>query len=278
MFIGGKQVRPDGNYSRTILSPKGEIVGQVGDGNRKDIREAVEAAHKASGWAEKNGHARAQILYYLAENLNARADEFARRIVAMTGRKEADAKGEVQTSIERLFTYAAYADKYGGTMQETTLRGLVLGVNEPIGVIGIACPDEYPLLAFVALVAPAVCRGNTVVVIPSEQYPLSATDLYQVLETSDVPGGVINIVTGSRDSLTKTLAEHDDVDAMWYFASGESGAVGSAHVEYLSAHNMKRTWVSYGIPVEWMDAHKGAGEEFLREATQVKNVWLPTGE
>jgi aldehyde dehydrogenase (NAD+) len=278
MFIGGKQARPDGNYTRSILSPDGKLVGQVGDGNRKDIREAVEAAHKASGWANKNGHTRAQILYYLAENLNARADEFARRIVAMTGRSEDDANAEVQASIERLFTYAAYADKYGGTVQETTLRGITLAMNEPIGVIGIVCPDEYPLLALVSLVAPAVARGNTVVVVPSEQYPLSATDLYQVLETSDVPGGVINIVTGGRDALAKVLAEHDDVDAIWYFASGKDGAVGSAHVEHASASNMKRTWVSYGVAVEWMDGHQGAGEEYLREATQVKNIWVPTGE
>jgi aldehyde dehydrogenase (NAD+) len=278
MFIGGKQVRPDGNYTRSILSPDGKLVGQVGDGNRKDIREAVEAAHKASGWANKNGHTRAQILYYLAENLNARADEFARRIVAMTGRSEDDANAEVQATIERLFTYAAYADKYGGAVQETTLRGITLAMNEPIGVMGIICPDEYPLLALVSLVAPAVARGNTVVVVPSEAHPLSATDLYQVLETSDVPGGVINIVTGGRDALAKVLAEHDDVDAIWYFASGKDGAVGSAHVEHLSASNMKRTWVSYGVAVNWLDAHQGAGEEYLREATQVKNIWVPTGE
>lgn len=278
MFIGGKQARPDGNYTRSILSPDGTLVGQVGDGNRKDIREAVEAAHKASGWANRNGHTRAQILYYLAENLNARADEFARRLVTMTGHSADDASAEVAAALDRLFTYAAYADKYGGTVQETTLRGITLAMNEPVGVIGIACPDEYPLLGFVSLVAPAVARGNTVIVVPSEQYPLSATDFYQVLETSDVPGGVINIITGSRDTLTKTLAEHDDVDAIWYFASGKDGAAGSAHVEHLSASNMKRTWVSYGAAVEWMDAHQGAGEEFLREATQVKNVWVPTGE
>lgn len=278
LFIGGKQARPDGNYSRVILNADGSIAGQVGDGNRKDIRDAVEAAHAASGWADKTGHLRAQILYYLGENLSARADEFSARIAALTGRSAADSRAEVDAAIERLFTYAAYADKFGGTMQETPLRGLTLAVNEPIGVIGIACPDEYPLLAFVSLVAPAVARGNTVVVIPSEVHPLVATDFYQVLETSDVPAGVINIVTGGRDHLMKTLAEHDDVDAVWYFASGEVGVQGSAQVEYASAYNMKRTWVSYGQIIDWMDTHAGAGEEFLREATQVKNVWLPTGE
>jgi aldehyde dehydrogenase (NAD+) len=274
LFIGGKQVRPDGNYSREVYAPDGRHVGQVGDGNRKDIRDAVEAANAAAGWASKSGHNRAQILYYIAENLSARADEFARRIQAQTGKSEADAAREVELSIERLFTYAAYSDKFGGTMQETPLRGLTLAVNEAIGVVGIACPDEYPLLGFVSLVAPAIARGNTVVVIPSPISPLSATDFYQVLETSDLPGGVVNIVTGDRDHLTKTLVEHDDVDAMWYFGSAE----GSAKVEELSAHNMKRTFVSYGIARDWADKQQGAGEEFLHEAVQVKNVWLPTGE
>jgi aldehyde dehydrogenase (NAD+) len=274
LFIGGKQARSDGNYTRPVYAADGMLVGQAADGNRKDIRDAVEAAHAASGWASRSGHARAQILYYIAENLSARSDEFARRLRAQTGKSAADCTREVELSIERLFTYAAYCDKFGGTMQETPLRGLTLAVNEPIGVVGVACPDESPLLAFVSLVAPVIARGNTAVIIPSEVHPLSATDFYQVLETSDVPAGVINIVTGNRDHLTKTLAEHEDVDALWYFG----GAEGSAKVEELAAHNMKRTFVGYGIARDWADAQQGAGEEFLHEAVQVKNVWLPTGE
>jgi aldehyde dehydrogenase (NAD+) len=278
MYIGGKQVRPDGHYTRAVLGPKGRIVGQVGDGNRKDIRDAVEAAHAAHlahpGWAMRHGYNRSQILYFIGENLAARRDEFARRIVAMTGRSAKSARDEVEKSVERLFTYAAWADKYGGSLQETTLRGVTLGVNEPVGVLGIACPDEYPLLAFVSLMAPAIARGNTVVMIPSEKHPLSATDFYQVLDTSDVPPGVVNIVTGDRDHLTKTLIEHEDVDGVWYFGSAE----GSYHVEYESAANMKRTWVSYGLARDWMSEAQGEGHEFLHEATQVKNIWVPTGE
>jgi len=274
LFIGGKQVRPDGNYSKVIYAPDGQIVGQVGDGNRKDIRDAVEAAHNAGGWADRTPHLRAQILYYIGENLNTRFDEFAARIAVMTGRPLQSAQSEVEASIDRLFTYASYADKYGGAVQETTLRGLVIALNEPVGVIGMACPDESPLLALVSLVGPAIARGNTVVAIPSEIYPLVATDFYQILETSDLPGGVVNIVTGDRDHLTKTLAEHDDVDAMWYFGSAE----GSRQVEALSASNMKRTWVSYGEAQNWLDIEQSAGKEFLREATQVKNVWVPMGE
>ncbi|HLF75484.1 MAG TPA: aldehyde dehydrogenase family protein [Anaerolineales bacterium] len=278
MYIGGKQIRPDGHYTLAVLNPEGLIIGQVGDGNRKDIRDAVEAAHAAHvakpGWAMRHGYNRSQILYFIAENLDARNAEFARRIVEMTGRTQKSAQAEVDAAVERLFTYAAWADKYGGDVQETTLRGITVAVNEPIGVIGIVCPDEYPLLGFVSLMAPAIARGNTVVMIPSQKHPLSATDFYQVLDTSDVPNGVVNIVTGDRDHLTKTLVQHEDVDSVWYFGSAE----GSYWVEYESAANMKRTWVSYGLPRAWMDREQGEGHEFLHEATQVKNIWVPTGE
>lgn len=278
MYIGGKQVRPDGSHTRVILSLKSEIIGQVGDGNRKDIRDAVEAAHAAQaakpGWAMRHGYNRAQILYFIAENLAVRKSEFSTRIKKMTGRSGTSAEAEVERSIERLFTYAAWADKYGGSVQETTLRGVTIAVNEPVGVIGIICPDEHPLLSFVSLMAPAISRGNTVVMVPSENYPLLATDFYQVLDTSDVPAGVVNIVTGQSDHLTKTLVEHEDVDALWYFRSAE----GSYHIEYESAANMKRTWTDYGMKRDWMDDGKSTGAEFLREATQVKNIWIPTGE
>jgi aldehyde dehydrogenase (NAD+) len=276
MYIGGKQVRPDGAYTSSVLSAKGKLVGQVGDGNRKDIRDAVEAAHKArtSGWAMRHGYNRSQILYFIAENLDARNAEFVKRIVEMTGRTQKSAGAEVDASVERLFTYAAWADKYGGTVQETTLRGITVAVNEPVGVIGIACPDEMPLLGFISLMAPAIARGNSVVMIPSQKYPLSAMDFYQVLDTSDVPGGVVNIVTGDRDHLVKTLVQHEDVDSVWYFGSAE----GSYHVENESAANMKRTWTGYGLPRDWMSREQGEGHEFLHEATQVKNIWVPTGE
>ncbi len=267
-----------GEHTPTLPTKPTAIVGQVGDGNRKDIRNAVEAAHAVieakQGWAMRHGYNRSQILYFIAENLDARNAEFVKRIVEMTGRTQKSAQAEVDTSVERLFTYAAWADKYGGNIQETTLRGITVAVNEPMGVIGIACPDEYPLLGFVSLMAPAIARGNTVVMIPSQRFPLSATDFYQVLDTSDVPGGVVNIITGDRDHLTKTLVQHEDVDAVWYFGSAE----GSYHVEDESTSNMKRTWVGYGLPRDWMDREQGEGHEFLHEATQVKNIWVPTGE
>jgi aldehyde dehydrogenase (NAD+) len=271
LFIGGKQVRPDSGYSIRIAGADGRVLGEVGEGNRKDLRNAVEAAHAAAGgWSKATGHNRAQILYYIAENLAARADELGRRVSALTG---SDGAAEVEASVRRLFTYGAWADKYDGQVHQVPLRGVALAMNEPLGVIGIACPDAHPLLGLVSLVAPAICVGNTVVTIPSAHAPLAATDFYQVLETSDVPAGVINIVTGAKDTLAKTLAEHDDVDAMWYFGARE----GVKAVELASAGNMKRTWCE-STPRAWADAREGEGRAFLREATQVKNIWIPYGE
>jgi len=273
LFIGGAQVRPDQGYSRKILSPSGTLLAEVAEGNRKDIRNAVEAAHAADGWAKTSGHNRGQVLYYLAENLAQRADEFAERISGMTGRDLGDARREVDASIARLFSYAAWADKYDGAVHQTPIRGVTLAMNEPIGVIGIACPEAEPLLGFVSLVGPAVAVGNTVIAIPSEAHPLAATELYTVLDASDVPAGVINIVTGAKDALAKVLAEHDDVDAVWYFGNHAAGA----EVERASAGNMKRTWVEWH-PRDWNDGRQGEGREFLRESTQVKNIWIPYGE
>jgi aldehyde dehydrogenase (NAD+) len=153
------------------------------------------------------------------------------------------------------------------------LRGVVLAMNEAQGVIGIACPDEAPLLAFVSLLAPAVAMGNRVVIVPSEKHPLAATDFYQVLETSDVPGGVVNIVTGARDPLALVLAEHANVDVVWYFGRRE----GIAAIEKASAADLKRTWSGDLHPVPWHDAGEGEGRHFLRQATQVKNIWIPYG-
>src|SRR5581483_2463443 len=203
LFIGGKQVRPDSGYSRSVFTPDGRVIGEVGEGNRKDIRNAVEAAHAARSWSTATAHNRAQVLYYIAENLAAREEEFARRITLQTGRSHDDASREVQVTLSRLFSYAAWADKFEGTVHQPPLRGVALAMREAIGIIALACPDEYPLLGFISLVAPAIAMGNTVVVIPSQSSPLSATDCYQVFETSDLPPGVVNIVTGDRDALSK---------------------------------------------------------------------------
>jgi len=276
LFIGGKQRRPDGGYSRKVLAPDGALLGEVGEGNRKDLRDAVEAAHAAAGWGRGAGHARAQVLYYVAENLSARAAEFAARIDAMTGVGRRGATREVEQAVSRLFTYAAWADKWDGAVHQVPIRGVTLAMHEPVGVLGLVAPESPPLLGLVSLVAPAIALGNTTVVIPSSAHPLAATDFYAVLETSDLPAGVVNIVTGDRRALAAVLAEHFDVDGLWFFGSEEDrGAVRG--VEEAAAGNMKRTWCSL-VARDWGAALQGEGREFLRRATEVKNIWIPYGE
>jgi len=275
LYYGGAQKRPDANYSRIIRSVEGKVMAQVGESNRKDVRNAVEVAAKAQpGWAKRSPFNRQQILYYIAENLELRQEEFAKQLVDLMGVDKQVADDEVRQAVSRLFYWAGYADKYGGTVQETQLYGTVIKLHEPVGVIGVTCSDQSPLLSFVSLVGPAIARANSVVVVPSEKYPLPALDLYQVLETSDLPGGVVNILSGDREHITKYLVEHQNIEAMWYFGTKE----GSAFVEHTSAVNVKRTWVNYGLSRDWSDPEQGQGEEFLYHATQVKNVWLTMGD
>jgi aldehyde dehydrogenase (NAD+) len=275
MFVGGKQARPDGGGTLPVYDAQGQIIGRVGDGNRKDTRNAVEAAYKSSaGFSDRTAYNRAQILYFIAENLDSRSIEFAARLQQSTGVTKAQAKREVELSIARLFANAAWADKFDGLVHTPPSRNVALAVNEPLGVMGIVCPDEMPLLSMVSLFAPVMAMGNCSVLIPSMRYPLLGTDLYSLLETSDVPAGVVNIITGEREVLAKVLAEHDQIDGLWYFGSKQ----GSKDAEALSIGNLKRTWVNHGKSRDWVSTTTGEGRQFLRECTQVKNIWLPYGD
>ena len=269
LYIGGKQARPDSGYSRAVWSKSGKLLGHVGLGNRKDLRNAVEAAHQARSWSATTGHLRAQILYYIAENLAARAEEFAARLDAMQGGKTG-AK-EVDLAVRRLFSYAAWADKFDGRVKNVPMRTMAVALREPVGVICAFCPDEAPLLGLVSLMAPAIAMGNRVLLAASEPFPLAATDFYQVLETSDVPGGVVNILTGAHQDLVGPAAAHLDIDAVWSF----SGADLAEEVERSSTGNLKRTWVNNRCATDWSGAE---GQEFLTQATEIKTVWVPYGE
>jgi aldehyde dehydrogenase (NAD+) len=274
LYIGGKQVRPDSGYSFAIKDGSGNYCGEVGLGNRKDIRNAVEAAHKAASWSRATAHLRAQILYYLAENLAARAEEFADRLAVSPGHSRERAEQEVTKSIERLFYYAAWADKYDGQVHPVPFRNITLAMPEPWGTLGIVCPAESPLLSFISLVAPAFALGNRLVVVPSGRYPLVITDFYQVLDTSDVPGGVVNLVTGDPNELGRVLAQHDDVAALWCVGAKAL----SEDIERDSSGNLKSTWVNFGKTRDWFDDRQAQGREYLRRATQIKNIWVPYGE
>ena len=272
LFIGGKQVRPDSGYSMAVRGADERLLGEAPLGNRKDIRNAVEAARKAESWGMATAHNRAQVLYYIAENLSQRREEIAARLSDVAGKKQAEA--EVAMGIERIFSYAAWTDKYDGAVHNPPFRNVALAMKEPIGTVGVICPPDTPLLGFLSLVMPAISTGNTVIAIPSEKYPLIAGDLYQVFETSDLPGGVVNIVTGRAAELLKTLAEHDDVDAVWCFTNEASAAAAKT----LSVGNLKQVFTNEGRAIDWFDVKQGEGRWFLDHSVQVKNIWVPYGE
>jgi aldehyde dehydrogenase (NAD+) len=272
LYIGGKQARPDSGYSVEVRGAQGEHLGEAPLGNRKDIRNAVEAARKAAAWSKATAHTRAQVLYYMAENLSLRAEEIAARLARGVGADRA--KREVETGIQRIFSYAAWADKFDGAVHSPPSHTIALAMNEPVGTVGIICPNDSPLLGFLSLALPVLAAGNTAVVVPSETYPLIIGDLYQIFDTSDLPAGAINMVSGRTAELLKTLAEHDDVDGVWCF----SDAANAAAAKSFSIGNLKQVFTNEGRAIDWFDADHGEGRWFLRHATQVKNIWVPYGE
>jgi aldehyde dehydrogenase (NAD+) len=295
-YIAGKQARPDSGYSFPVYGRAGELLGEAPLGNRKDIRNAVEAARNASGWAKTSAHNRAQVLYFLAENMIQRRDEIAHRLSRAAGPKPStalrpsnvpsevqagpeqagivQASMEIDLSIRRIFTYAAWADKYDGQVHNPPGRNIAIAMNEAVGAIGILAPSEAPLLGLLSLVLPAIAVGNTVVAVPSDRYPLIIGDLYQLLDTSDVPAGVVNLVAGHPAELAKTLAEHDGIEAIWCFRSNEEADA----VRAASIGNMKQVWTNDGHEYDWFNPVQAEGRWFLQHATQVKNIWVPYGE
>jgi aldehyde dehydrogenase (NAD+) len=273
LYIGGKQTRPDSGYSRAIYGASGTNLGEVPLANRKDLRNAVEAAHAAKSWSKTTGHLRAQILYYIAENLSARAPEFAARLDAMTGKKSGSKSGatEVEAALNTLFTYAAWADKLDGAARGVPFRGIALAMREPVGTIAALTADDAPLLGLIHAMGASMAMGNRCILVASEPFPLAALDLTQILETSDVPGGVVNILTGSHAELATHMAAHNDIDAVWSFSSTNLSQV----IEQKSTGNLKRTWTLGGKTIDW---HSANARDFLGAATETKTVWVPYGE
>jgi aldehyde dehydrogenase (NAD+) len=272
LYIGGKQVRPDSGYSFQCRDSKGKLLGEVPLGNRKDIRNAVEAAGGAQQWRNSTAHNRAQVLYYLAENLSQRGQEIATRLAAVVGRRQASR--EVSLGVQRLFSYAAWTDKYEGSVHSPPFRNISMAMNEPLGTVAVVCPETVPLLGLLSMVLPLLSMGNCVVAVPSVAYPLVVGDLYQLFDTSDVPGGVINLVTGQPAELAKVLAEHDDVDALWCYGDDTM----CANAKRLSVGNLKQVWTNEGRQIDFFDARYGEGRWYLDHACQVKNIWVPYGE
>ena len=279
LWIGGKQARPDGGYSLVVRDGAGQPIAEVPRGNRKDVRNAVEAAGKARDrWGAASGHLRAQILYYWAENLAARAREFTATLeeVAGAGTHETasgDAEAEVAGAVQTLFAFAAWADKHDGRVHSTPFRNVVLAMNEPVGTVAIRCGNRAPLAGVVGPLAAALSQGNVAVLLAPDRVPVPALDLVQVLETSDVPPGVVNVLSGLHEEVLPAIAAHDDVDQLWDLA----GDALSAEAERLSAGNLKRVWVDRSSVVDWLAPSAQECAFVLRQATRVKNIWVPYG-
>jgi aldehyde dehydrogenase (NAD+) len=272
LYIGGKQVRSDSGHSLECRGRGGLLLGEVPLGNRKDIRNAVEAARRAQSWTTATAHNRAQILYYVAENLAQRSAEIAARLAAVAGKRRAAT--EVKLGIERLFYYAGWTDKFEGSVHKPPLRNVSIAMNEPVGAVGVVCPAEWPLLGFLSLALPLLCAGNTIVAVPSAAYPLIVGDLTQVFETSDMPAGAINLVTGQPAELLQVLARHDDLDGLWCY--GDQALCSSAKL--LSAGNLKQVWTNEGREIDFSSRLQAEGRWYLEHAHQVKNIWVPYGE
>ena len=265
LFIGGKQVRPDSGYSLTIPTLNGSV--EVGRGNRKDIRNAVEAAESAfASWSSATSFNRAQILYYFAENLESAKAQLLASLTNV-GYTPAEADNEWQLSLELILTYAAWADKNDGLVHQPPSRMLVYTKNEPIGPVAVICPEENGLYGLLASCLPLLAMGNSVIAVPSYSNPLPSAELYRIIEASDFPAGVWNIITGTPEELEPTLAEHDTIQSIWHFGTTENQQTAEAK----SIGNLKQTWTPKTsidtIPVP----------EFVRRATQVKNIWVPFG-
>ncbi len=274
LYIGGKQKRPDSGYSFSSYDAHNNFICDVPNANRKDVRDTVEVASKAVSKSSTNFN-RAQILYYLAENLQDRKNTFSSLLSSLIGISQKDAEKEFDQSIERFFYYGAMADKFEGSIHNPPIRGLTLAVKEPIGVVANILNDDFPLLSLITTLGANFAAGNASIIVPGQNTSLLATELYQLLETSDVPAGYINILTTKQNSLNKILAEHENIDGIWYFSENNNERL---KVIQSTTSNLKRSWCPQSKNLDWSSKEEYFLEEFLYQSTQVKNIWIPYGE
>ncbi|PPF84080.1 aldehyde dehydrogenase [Subtercola sp. Z020] len=225
LYIGGKFPRSESGRVYEVLGASGEFLANAAKASRKDARDAVVAARAAvSGWSKATGYNRGQVLYRIAELLEGRRAQFIEEITLAEGVSSSEAEAQVDEAIDRWIWYAGWADKYvqvAGNANAVSGPYFNISVPEPTGVVAIVAPQTSSLVGFVSAVAPALVAGNTVVVIASEALPLSAISLAEVLATSDVPGGVVNVLTGSPAEMAPWLASHADVNALDLVGAGE---------------------------------------------------------
>jgi acyl-CoA reductase-like NAD-dependent aldehyde dehydrogenase len=277
LYIGGSFVRSESGRYLAAKSPTGERLDNYCHASRKDLRDAVTAARGAfEGWAKKTAYLRGQILYRAAEMLQNRSGELANEIVRSAGVKPARAKAEVTTAIDRLVYFAGWSDKYPqifGSVNPVASPHFNFTTPEPTGVVAVFAPDEPPLVALVSLIAPVILTGNSAVVVASEKHPLTAATFAEILATSDLPGGVVNILTGKRAELAPHAADHMDINAI-VDGSGlaEIGAVFRAG----SAKNLKRYSANAMSEKEWSTS-KGEDPYKILDTVEFKTAWHPIG-
>ncbi|MBI2989847.1 MAG: aldehyde dehydrogenase family protein [Candidatus Magasanikbacteria bacterium] len=273
-LIGGALKRPDGGRSFEVLSPSGVYLGDVGEASRKDVRDAVTAASDAqASWALKGPDLRRKVLLFMREKIFLGRDRLIRELIQQTGCGMAEAREELTLTLSRLSYWASQAVNHAGRVGSLADPSFeATSSYEPVGVIGIRAPDAFPLLGLIGSLAPALARGNTVVLV-SGKHPLTAMTLVEIAQTSDLPPGVLNILTASQpDAIALNLANHGNVDSVWCWGDGAL----ATRVEKASARDMKRTWTELDASFDWAGP-QGESLEFLRQATQVTSTFILKG-
>jgi acyl-CoA reductase-like NAD-dependent aldehyde dehydrogenase len=277
LYIGGKFVRSESGRYLAAQSPSGVHLENVCHASRKDFRDAVVAARSAfEGWAKNSAYLRSQILYRAAEMLQNRAAELTREIVRSTESGEDAAKAEVSSAIDRLVYFAGWSDKYSqvfGAVNPVASPHFNFTIPEPTGVVVVLAPDAPSLLPLVTLLAPVILSGNTAVAIASEKHPLPAATFSEILATSDLPGGVVNLLTGPRGDLLSHIAGHMDVNAI---IDGTGSLDAGAKLQAGTALNLKRYAAHSLAPAEWL-GEKGEDPYWILDTTEFKTAWHPIG-
>ncbi len=273
IYIGGKFPRTESGRYFTIEDKQGSVIANMCRGSRKDFRNAVVAARNAQGgWAKTSAYLRGQILYRIAEMLEGRREQFVAEL-KLQGSTQRAAEKEVDQSIDRLIYFAGWTDKYQqvfSAVNPVASAHFNFSVLEPTGVVSMLAPDDSSLLGLIANIAPAIAGGNTCVVLASESKPLCAISFAEVLHASDVPAGVVNILTGFRAELMQQFASHMDVNAVIYCDGGKSVA---KTVQEVAADNIKR--VIARNRVDWVD--DAENPYLIRDTQEVKTTWHPIG-
>ncbi|MGW2523980.1 aldehyde dehydrogenase family protein [Streptomyces sp. NPDC001617] len=278
LYVGGKFPRSESGRVYEVSDKKGNWLANVPLSSRKDARDAVVAARKAfGGWAGATAYNRGQILYRIAEMLEGRREQFVREVAASEGLSKSKAAEQVEAAIDRWVWYAGWTDKIAqvvGGGNPVAGPFFNLSSPEPTGVVAVLAPQESSFLGLVSVIAPVIATGNTAVVVASEQSPLPALSLGEVLATSDLPGGVVNVLSGRTAEIATPLAAHQDVNAIDLAGAGAGDGL-AKELEIAAADNLKR--VLRPQPVDEVDWVATPGTDRMTAFLETKTVWHPTG-